>query len=425
MKANLAITVVLLASAAPAGAELPPPSCSAVGQNIYVREVMHDLYLWRDQVRWHNPSDFASPENFLEALRVRPEDDSFSFISPLEADTAFFSESQFVGLGFGLLQTGPRELRLTEVYPDSPAADAGFHRGDTLVSVGSTSVATLIERGELDRALGPNAPGVSVLLGWRDRSGALREATLVKRVVTIPTVSGTQMFDVGGHRVGYVFFRNFVEPSFAALDQSFALLAGRVDDLVLDLRYNGGGLVSVAQYLASLVGGRRTDGQVFTSFVHNGRYRYLNEAIRFSQAPNALDLGRLIVITTRASASASELVINALRPFIPVVVVGDRTFGKPVGQYSLPFCDKVFRPVSFSTLNADGEGDYFDGIPPTCPAADDLSRDLGDPAESSLAEALFFVLNGRCRTTPRLTPSALRPSQSMAPSGWDQLLNAR
>ena len=80
--------------------------------------------------------------------------------------------------------------------------------------------------------------------------------------------------------------------------------------------------------------------------------------------------------------------INGLRPFVPVVVVGDRTYGKPVGQYVLPFCDKVLAPVSFSMVNANGEGDYFDGLPADCPAADDIGHDLGDADEASLAEAL-------------------------------------
>ena len=89
--------------------------------------------------------------------------------------------------------------------------------------------------------------------------------------------------------------------------------------------------------------------------------------LRFETQPGALTLDRLVVITTQASASASELVINSLRPFIPVVIVGDRTYGKPVGQYAIPFCDKILAPVSFQLRNANGEGDFFDGLPPTAP----------------------------------------------------------
>ena len=124
----------------------------------------------------------------------------------------------------------------------------------------------------------------------------------------------------------------------------------------------------------SLIGGQRTDGQLLAEYVHNDRHKELNSKLLFQPKPNALNLTRLVVITTRASASASELIINGLRPYIPVVVVGDRTFGKPVGQYGLPFCDKVLNAVSFVLKNSQGQADYFTGLPATCPAGDALDR---------------------------------------------------
>ena len=121
--------------------------------------------------------------------------------------------------------------------------------------------------------------------------------------------------------------------------------------------------MSVAQHLASYIGGKRTDGLVFAEYFHNDRNTFRNHIIRFEPKPQALTLDRLIVVTTGGSASASELVINALRPFIPVAVIGSRTYGKPVGQYAIEFCDKLLAPVSFALRNADGQGDFFDGFP--------------------------------------------------------------
>ena len=177
-------------------------------------------------------------------------------------------------------------------------------------------------------------------------------------------MSLTRVVEVDGRKVGYLFFRNFVQPSTAALTDAFAALkTAGATELVLDLRYNGGGLVDVAVHLASLIGGTRTNGQVMLNYVHNDKIGpILNKTTRFTNPEQALNLQRLVVITTRGSASASELVINSLRPFIPVTIIGDTTYGKPVGQYGLRFCDKVLYPVAFSIKNANLEGDFFDGI---------------------------------------------------------------
>jgi hypothetical protein len=250
---------------------------------------------------------------------------------------------------------------------------------------------------------------------------------MIKELVTIPTVSTTRVYDVRGVIVGYIFFRNFVGPSVSALDEVFAQLreAG-ARELVLDLRYNGGGLVSVAQQLASLIGGERTESLVLGEYSFNDKNKDLNRTLRFEGRPSALTLDRLIVITSRATASASELVINGLRPFIPVVVIGDRTFGKPVGQSRVDFCEKSAFPVAFTIRNANGEADYFDGIPATCFATDDLAYQIGDTAEPSLAEALQFVETGVCSGLPAsaIGRSLRPPLTTIEDSGFRQLIGA-
>ena len=274
-------------------------------------------------------------------------------------------------------------------------------------------MADLAATSELAGAFGASEEGVEVTLEWRPLEGPDRRATLRKRVVTIPSVPLTKLYEVDGRKVGYIVFRNFVEPSVAALDASFtALRDAGATELVLDLRYNGGGLVSVAQHLASLIGGQRTTGQVLAEYVHNDRHRELNRQLRFEAKPNALALNRLVVITTRASASASELIVNGLRPYLPVIVIGDRTYGKPVGQYGLPFCDTVLHAVSFVLRNAQGEADYFEGLPATCTAGDALERQLGDVEEASLSEAFVYLRTGAC--TP---PVVEQPGQAAARRG--------
>jgi C-terminal peptidase prc len=430
---TLALAFAVALSAAPAAAQAPA-SCPVVSQNLAVRDVMTQVYLWDRFLPQVDPARFDSPEAYLEALRYRPLDGTFSYISSRAADEAFFSASQFTGVGLSTRLSG-NALRITQVFPLGPADQAGLRRGDRIVEIADRTVDALVATGEIGAAFGPAQAGVQVTLLVERRDGTRLRTTLTKRSVTIPTVGLAQVIEVDGRRVGYLHFRTFVQPSFRALDEAFALFkTSRVHDLVLDLRYNGGGLVQVAQHLAGLLGGALTAGQVFAEFSHNDRHRFLDRRLRFETPSNALGIARLFAITTRASASASELVLNALRPFIPVVIIGDRTFGKPVGQYSFTFCDKVIHPVAFALRNAKGEGDFFDGLPAACPAADDLDFDLGDPREASLAEAVAYIRTGRCRTPAagpaaalgaRADRAAATPeSRPEARDGWQVLTNA-
>ena len=417
--------LVAVCAAPPAALAQGPASCTTSGKNLYVRDVMSDIYLWYSTMPTVNPTSFASPEEYLEAVRYRTLDSTFSYITSRAANDAFYSDSQFIGFGLSTSLNGV-EMRVLQVFPDSPALEAGLSRGDRIVEIGGRPVSALVASGEIGSAFGAAEIGVVADIAFVNQAGARHEGHMVKRLVTIPTVSLTKVYNVGGRRVGYIFFRNFVQPSYEALDTAFAeLAAAGVDDLVLDLRYNGGGLVSVAQHLASYIGGKRTDGLVFAEYFHNDKNTFRNHIIRFEPKPQPLTLDRLIVVTTGGSASASELVINALRPFIPVVVIGSRTYGKPVGQYGIEFCDKLLAPVSFALRNADGQGDFFDGFAPDCAAPDDVDRQLGDPAEGSLKEALTFATTNACSARP-LTPQGRATTQVRAPRaiGWQSLVNA-
>jgi C-terminal processing protease CtpA/Prc len=317
---------------------------------------------------------------------------------------------------------------IAQVFPESPASEAGLARGHRFVEINGQTVEDLAANGLLGSVLGPSREGYEVEVVYEKPDGERVRVRMAKRIITIPTVTATQVYTLeDGRKVGYIFFRNFVEPSFAALSEAFATLkAAGATELVLDLRYNGGGLVSVAQHLASLIGGTRTSGRLLAEYFHNDRNAFRNREIRFEDKEQALQLERLVVITTGSSASASELIINALRPFMPVITVGSTSYGKPVGQYGITFCDRVLYPVSFTLRNANGEGDYFDGFAPTCTAADDINRQLGDPAEGSLAEALTVVRTGACTPPPPETAEPARRVERRGPraTGFQALLNA-
>lgn len=401
-------------------------NCSTVSQNLAVREVMTDHYLWYRSIPSLDPARFDSPEAYLEAIRYRPIDRAFSYITSRAANEAYYGSSQFVGLGLSVRADGD-QLLVQSVFEGSPAADAGLTRGSRLIQINGRRVEELLAENALERAWGPAEIDVEVRIVFDTRAGDRRDAYMTKRLVTIPTVPVSRVIEVDGRKVGYFELRNFVEPSYDAIDGvTRSFIEAGVSEVILDLRYNGGGLVDVAVDLASRIGGAVTRGQVFSEVRHNDRHAQDNEVLRFREAGVTLSLSRVVVITTRASASASELVINSLRPYLPVIVVGDATYGKPVGQYGFDFCDKTLAPVAFSIVNANGEGDYFDGIDADCPAGDDLAANMGEPQEASLSEALHVVRTGTCSGSR--ASRTLRQNEPVGGGGravgWRALLNA-
>ena len=404
-------------------------NCTIAGQCTFVRDTLQSYYYWYKELPNPDPATFASPEAYLEAVRYQALDTTFSYITSKASSDAFYSDSQFIGYGLSYKQTADTELRLAQTFPGSPAADAGMDRGDTLLSVNGKAVADLLRTGEIGTIFGAEQVGVVADLSWRDIQGRDHTATLTKRLVTIPTVSQTAVLNAGGTRVGYVHFRNFVQPSVEALNTAFTQLRDQgATELVLDLRYNGGGLVSVAQHLAGLIAGPPLVGQVFVNFTHNDKQTSRNTAYKFEAKPQALAATRLVVIATRGTASASEAIVNGLRPYMDVKVVGDTTYGKPVGQYGFDFCDKVLYPVAFLVTNARGEADYFDGIPADCAAPDDVDHALASPQEASLAEALYVVRNGRCSgaasAQAEVQARFRARTRELPRDGWRQTLNA-
>ncbi len=380
----------------PAGAE----SCSRRGQLSFIGDVLQAWYYWYQELPQISPLLFPSPESYLETARYRPLDTSYSYITSKASSDAFYSESQMIGFGLSYWRTGETELRITQTFPGGAAAEAGLDRGDYLLVINGVTIADLLRTNGLAEAFGPEEIGYTAEITWRKPSGLEVTATLVKRLVTIPTISQTALLEAGDSRVGYIHLRNFVQPSVAALDDAFgALRDGGATELVLDLRYNGGGLLSAAQHLASLIVGKPMAGSVFVQLTHNDKRVDYDTSYDLEALPQALGVRRLVVITTRATASAAEAIVNGLRPYLDVTTVGDTSYGKPVGQYGFEFCEKVLYPVCFVVANTQGQADYFDGIPADCAAGDDLEHPLASPDEASLAEALHVVRHGRCSST--------------------------
>ncbi len=256
-------------------------------------------------------------------------------------------------------------------------------------------------------ALGPTTPGVTRVLRVTDASGT-REVSVTKADYTLTPVSsryGAKIIDDGGRKAGYLNLRTFINTANPALRQAFASFKAQgVTDSSVDVRYNGGGLVSIADLIGDLMGANRSASDVF-SFTTFRPEKSSNNSTRFFQ-PKTQSIAptRIAFIGTGGSASASELIINAFIPYLGnrAALVGTNTYGKPVGQIALDqaACDDRLRVVAFKTENASRQGDYYDGlaskVQASCQAADDITRQLGDPQEASTRAALDFLAGRVC-----------------------------
>jgi len=417
----------------------------------WLRAYMDEAYLWRDEVPSVNPSGslysgsdvYTAMDNYFEALKTPQLTDSgarrdkFSFTYPTTEWKAL-SESG-VEAGYGIewniaAATPPRRVRVAYVEAGSPAAAAGLARGDELVSVDGVSADVTTSSGvdNLYAALYP-ASGATHAFVFQ-RSGVQLSRSLTGASITRNPVPLASVLTLpSGAKAGYLLFNDHNLPSESRLINAVTDFRTQgVSELVLDLRYNGGGYLFIASELATMIAGTtRTAGQAFETLKYSAKRSAENETTPFmtqaclavngyctsSQAVPTLNLSRVYVLVQGGTCSASEAVINGLRGVnVDVVLVGGKTCGKPYGFKPKDNCGITYFPIEFVGVNAKGFGDYADGfVPgtgptaryvPGCTVADDFGHALGDTQEGMLAAALNHAATGQCPVGTGLSTTA-------------------
>lgn len=380
-----------------------PRDCSIPEQNAFMYKLMQEAYLWNEHVPEDiDPAAFESPSELVTEVRYA-ELDRWSRVSDLETSDALFEEGMVIGAGFRTRRIEDGRVLLGFVDPLSPAGQAGLKRGDELVGAGGFTVPELDEQDGWTDALGPNEPGVEVTLQVAaSPQDAPVTVELTKDWYPLVTVPIADIVEHDGEPVAYLFFTTFVEPSIDELTDAFVRFSeAGVRKVVVDMRYNGGGRISAARHLVDMLVGGQASGEISYRTDYTPSLSDANSTRHIERRTGSLEqLDHVVFITTGSTASASELVINAVRPFATVSVVGSPTSGKPVGSAQFTFCDKAAYPITFRLLNARGEGDYFDGFIPNCDSIDDLTHPLGDPDEVSMAAALSRLDGAACPAPP-------------------------
>jgi carboxyl-terminal processing protease len=397
----------------------------------WVRSYVDEAYLWYREVPTvdatrpeFNLSDvpIALDNYFLALTEEGVARDRFSFTYPT-ADWLALAQSGIVS-GFGaewLLgsATPPRNIRIAYVDPQTPAAAADLTRGMALVSVDGFSsddnTSAGIER--LNEALFSPTVGRSYSFVLRDLQGVNRAVSMTAAQITKTPVQNLRTIDTPSGRVGYMSFHDHLVPAEGQLVSAFQSLASQnISDLVLDLRYNGGGYLYIASQVGYMIAGStRTGGRTFERLLFNDKRTadnndpdnntpFYNVTSGFTgsgttarQPLPQLSLNRVFVLAGPGTCSASEAIVNGLRGInVEVVLIGGTTCGKPYGFTAKDNCGISYFPIEFQGVNDQGFGDYASGFAATCAAADDLTRALGDSSEGMLAAALSRRANGSC-----------------------------
>ena len=406
----------------------PPQSCTIAGQQDWLRGYMDDWYFWYALSPKPSPAGFGSVESYFDALIYRGghpipngggtlwPSDRYSGYQSTESFNRFFGDGQTLGYGVavaGIEVTTPspqptQPLYVRYVEPGapvaSPGAAAGVLRGDRVMSINGVPAATVIGNNDFS-GLTPNAAGDRLTLVLRNALGADRTVVLTAAIYGLTPVQNEQRLRSQGNRLlGYLTVKDMISQAGTPLANAFASFrANGVQDLVLDLRYNGGGLVSMGGTVASYAAGARGinssgSGQLFARLLYNDRHSINNQDFSFTNPAAWAGFSTVYVLAGPRTCSASEQVINGLRGVgINVVAVGDTTCGKPVGF--LPqgnSCGTTYSVVNFESVNARTEGRYFSGFAPTCAVAENFSLPTGHTSDPLLVAAAYHADNGAC-----------------------------
>ncbi len=407
--------------------------CSLLERQNWAAAQLREWYLFPDLLPASlSPAGYGTVDDYIDALtataRSQRKDRYFTYLTSIKAENAYYDAGTSGGFGVRLsYDTAARRVYVSEAFEGAPALAAGIDRGAEILAIGTSSanLATVSSimaangtNGIFD-ALGPDTPGTTRVLRVTGGGGGQRDVTVSKAEYTLTPISsryGVQILTDNGRQIGYVNLRTFIGTADPALRAAFARFrAAGITQVIVDLRYNGGGAIDIAELFSDLLGGGRSTADVQSRTVFRPE-KSSNDRIKY-YAPQSQSIAatRIAFIGTGGTASASELVINASIPYLQMNagLIGTNTYGKPVGQIARDqsACDDRLRVVALKTQNAAWQGDYYNGLADTvqasCRATDDINYPMGDPREASTKAAIDF-LAGRTTCTQITSDASLR-----------------
>src|SRR5215204_417731 len=348
-----------------------------------------DIYLWNSQIpSSFDPRAYGDPNKIMTAIRAYSQEpgftqpvDRWSFaIKQTEWDNISSGVTQDCGLSVFFYTDG--DLRVKSVEKQSPAGKAGIRRGWRVTKLnGNSNITNSNSNFIIEQVFNSN----STLFTFLKPDGSTADIQLNSATYQEDPIFLDTVYTIGIKKTGYLVFNSFLGDT-NKIYSDFQRIFNRfnqegIGDMIVDLRYNGGGYVAVQSKLANYLVPSAGNGTLMMKQEYNNSNKQYNSSTFFSKA-GSLNPGRIFFIVSNNTASASELLINNLKPYVDVKLVGpSNTYGKPVGYFPIPVDDWYIFPVSFRTTNKNGQGSYFDGIPLDKQVGDGLNKDWGDKDE--------------------------------------------
>lgn len=406
----------------------------------FLRSWSNDTYLWYDEIVDRDPGGSETVLQYFDLLVTNETTETGSpkdnFHFTYDTDEWIMLSQSGVSSGYGanwvlISAKKPREAAVAFVEPGSPAYLAGLQRGDRIIEIDGVAIEDGDDVITLNNGLFPSAIGEEHIFVMQDLAlNPPYTVTLTSAAITSDPVPVVDIVSTATGDVGYLLFNDHIGTAEEGLyDAITQLRASGITDLILDIRYNGGGYLGIASQLSYMIGGLNiSDLSIFEDLVFNDKYPttnpitgsllkptpFLNITVGYDaldpglQLPT-LDLSRVFILTGSNTCSASESIINGLRGVgIEVIQIGSTTCGKPYGFYPQDNCGTTYFTVQFKGVNAVGFGEYPDGFAPNnapglgvklpgCSVEDDYNHQLGDPEEARFEAALNYrAVPGSC-----------------------------
>jgi carboxyl-terminal processing protease len=412
MKKLLSIIVIVVMGLTACKKETPitDTDTSATQARDALYSLMNDWYLWYKNMPVVNPTDYKDPYELMDAMKYK-KIDRWSFVADYNDFMAQFVTGTFVGHGIRLgYNAASNKVYIVMIYKNSPlytngSGGPGVRRGWIVKKLNGQDIASLFASGNYtayNNLMGASTVGITNTFVFTTPRGNDTTAVTTKQTFSVNTVLLADTVTLKSGLTGHLVYEQFTAPSEEELMAAFSFFqTSKVKDLILDLRYNlGGDEAPLAQLASYIAGSSRFSTPLMTRSFNDKKAASNNSTLNFPVVSYPLNLSRLVVITSRETASASEEVINGVRPFMPVTLIGDTTNGKPTGMNVWATNDQkyVFAPVTMEVVNSAGQGGFYTGFVPTKYVSDDISHNFNDKNESCFKEAIFFLEHGAVST---------------------------